>query len=75
MNPLLAIARAAGWLLLAAILIGCDPTSALRSTEDRTAPAAVQEDSPAWDCRTMGNKVCGADNAQGVAPGYYGGVR
>lgn len=22
-------------------------------------PVAVQEDEPGWDCRTMGNKICG----------------
>lgn len=28
-----------------------------------TAPAApsIVEDSPAWDCRTMGNRICGGD--------------
>ena len=26
----------------------------------RTAPVHVAEDSPLWDCRTMGNKVCGS---------------
>lgn len=24
-----------------------------------TVPATVQEDDPQWDCRTMGNRVCG----------------
>jgi hypothetical protein len=32
---------------------------------------ALEEDSPQWDCRTMGNLVCGAGNAQGTAPGDY----
>lgn len=35
------------------------------------APAAVQEDSPGFDCRTNGNRTCGPDNADGVVPGCY----
>ncbi len=31
----------------------------------------IEEDSPQWDCRTMGNLICGPDNAQGVTPGAY----
>ena len=31
----------------------------------------IEEDSPQWDCRTMGNLICGTDNAQGVTPGGY----
>jgi hypothetical protein len=37
-----------------------------------TAPA-ITEDSPAWDCRTMGNGLCGPGNANGATPGYYRG--
>lgn len=33
--------------------------------------AIVQEDSPAWDCRTMGNHLCGPGNSNGVVPGFY----
>lgn len=33
---------------------------------------ALDEDGPAFDCRTMGNQVCGVGNAQGVEPGFYG---
>jgi hypothetical protein len=29
------------------------------------------EDDPAWDCRTMGDHVCGPDNSQGVEAGVY----
>ena len=37
-----------------------------------TAPATgVAEDSAAWDCRTMGNHVCGPGNDQHVASGCY----
>ena len=33
--------------------------------------AQVQEDQPGWDCRTMGNRVCGPDNSQGLAAACY----
>lgn len=32
---------------------------------------ATPEDSPSWDCRTMGNHVCGPYNPQGADPGLY----
>jgi hypothetical protein len=31
----------------------------------------VTEDDPAWDCRTMGDQVCGPHNSQGLPPGLY----
>lgn len=31
----------------------------------------IEEDDPRWDCRTMGNRVCGPDNAQDVPAGDY----
>lgn len=33
--------------------------------------ALIEEDSPNWDCRTQGNRVCGPDNTQGVAAACY----
>lgn len=35
-----------------------------------TAPAApyIMEDGPAWDCRVMGNRICGGD---GITPAGY----
>ena len=30
-----------------------------------------EEDQPGWDCRTMGNHVCGPNNDMGYTPGYY----
>lgn len=36
-----------------------------------TATVVIEEDSPQWECRTMGNLVCGPGNAQGVTPGNY----
>ncbi|OBC03354.1 hypothetical protein A5784_14035 [Mycobacterium sp. 852013-50091_SCH5140682] len=32
---------------------------------------AIEEDQPGWDCRTMGNRICGPDNAQGLAAACY----
>ena len=38
--------RAAGGLLVVALVLGA-------------GSARVEEDSPWWDCSTMGNRVCG----------------
>jgi hypothetical protein len=35
------------------------------------AAATAPEDSPEWDCRTDGNRICGARNDQDVLPGRY----
>lgn len=37
---------------------------------------SVVEDDPAWDCTTMGNRICGPSNAQGAVAGCFdeGGV-
>jgi hypothetical protein len=34
-------------------------------------PKHPQEDEPGWDCRTMGNHICGPGNDQDVPPGDY----
>lgn len=34
-------------------------------------PYRTPEDSPAWDCRTDGNRICGPENAQRVVAGCY----
>lgn len=44
--------------------------------DDAVVPELVsrhqpQEDEPGWDCRTMGNRICGPGNDQGVEPGDY----
>ena len=36
-----------------------------------TSGIIIDEDDPRWDCRTMGNRICGASNAQGVPAGDY----
>ena len=36
-------------LLIAGTLVGCG------------SKAPLQEDDPGWDCRTMGNRICGSD--------------
>ena len=38
---------------------------------DASIVCRPEEDSPEWDCTTMGNQVCGPGNPQGVAPGRY----
>ena len=32
----------------------------------------IEEDESGWDCTTMGNRVCGEGNSQGVPAGDYG---
>jgi hypothetical protein len=52
--------RVAGASLASACLLGlaCQgPEPA--TTETPVQPAPCQEDMPCWDCRTMGNKICG----------------
>lgn len=38
---------------------------------DDNCDGTITEDEAGWDCRTMGNNVCGPGNAQGVPPGDY----
>lgn len=35
------------------------------------ASSTIQGDDPAWDCTTMGNRVCGPTNTQHVPAGLY----
>ncbi len=42
-----------------------------QQSPDTTTVVTVQEDSPQWDCTTMGNRICGVGNAQGVPAGDY----
>lgn len=53
---------------------GVVAASALVITADARHPST--EDSPAWDCVTMGNRVCGPTNVQGKTAACYddGGV-
>jgi hypothetical protein len=53
-------------VLVAAVIALTSP--ALAPADDTTV---VMEDSPQWDCTTMGNQVCGVGNAQGVPAGDY----
>lgn len=58
--------------LVAALLLG--PGLAIAGVVANVATAkadVIQEDDPRWDCRTMGDLVCGPTNSQGVAPGLY----
>jgi hypothetical protein len=36
-----------------------------------SAASGPTEDSPGWNCRIHGNRVCGPGNAQNVPAGYY----
>ncbi|VEG58141.1 Uncharacterised protein [Mycolicibacterium aurum] len=52
---------------------------AFASVAGASAPAFAQpitEDSDAWSCVDMGNRICGPDNPRGVPAGQYdeGGV-
>jgi hypothetical protein len=38
---------------------------------DDNADGRIDENESGWDCRRMGNRICGPDNAQGVIPGDY----
>ena len=53
--------------IIAAAFIGM----AAAQSPDTTTVVTVQEDSPQWDCTTMGNRICGIGNAQGVPAGDY----
>jgi len=63
-----------GGALAGALLWGakCDPiltdTGPIATLED--SPAPVGEDSPAWDCRTMGNRQCGPFAAEEAPDGF-----
>ena len=53
-------------------LVGAAIAAATLTLPAPTASAApVTEDSASWDCRTMGNQVCGPTNDQGVVAGQY----
>ena len=54
----------------ASVLIGIP---AVACTPAAKADPTVTEDSPGWNCVTMGNHICGPTNDQGVAPGLYRG--
>jgi hypothetical protein len=38
---------------------------------DDNADGTITEDESGWDCRTMGNRICGPGNVQGAIPGDY----
>jgi hypothetical protein len=50
-----------------------DATTVAPATQAAPTAPVIAEDSPAWDCRTMGNGLCGPGNANGATPGYYRG--
>lgn len=52
----------------AAIALSVSP---LAITANASPAGQIQEDDPGWDCRIMGDLVCGPTNSQGVAAGRY----
>jgi len=40
-------------------LVGIKPTAPESGIPQKTIPQRIQEDDPLWDCRTMGNHICG----------------
>lgn len=63
MSNRLGAALTAGIIGLGALGVWCAP---LASAD------VISDDSPAFDCRFMGNHICGPGNDQGVKPGWYG---
>ena len=61
-GPLPAMIAAATAALAVGFIAGMTALPAAASGPSITAPATLQieEDDPRWDCRTMGNKICGA---------------
>jgi hypothetical protein len=53
--------RALATLALALTLISSTPVPT----------PVLTEDSPGWDCRIHGNRICGPTNDQGVPAGNY----
>ena len=51
---------AAAGITLALILSGCSASQSPKQAD------RIEEDDPRWDCRTMGNLVCGEDLPAGV---------
>ncbi len=51
-------------LLVAALLI-------VGSVTGCGQQVSITEDSPGWDCRVHGNRICGVTNDQGVPAGDY----
>lgn len=48
----------------AALLTGCGTPALEAPAPQQTitgTPTPIEEDDPGWDCKTMGNKVCGGD--------------
>ena len=68
-------------LAIVAVMITASPSAPAQA--ESTAPATVAaptapvitEDSPQWNCTTMGNGLCGPGNTNGATPGYYRGGR
>jgi hypothetical protein len=56
--------------LVAAAIVTAEPVHA-HADRLGSGLGRVQEDDPAWLCTTMGDRVCGPQNSNGVTPGCY----
>lgn len=66
--PIFATGMFVGSLLTTGFLLGAGTWTA---NADPGPGTAITEDDPRWDCRTMGDHVCGPHNSNAVAPGLY----
>ncbi len=54
------------------LAFNCGPVTQADSTEQQECwQITCQEDMSCWDCRSMGNLICGPDNDQVVPAGDY----
>lgn len=64
-------------LLAALVALGWAAIAELPQTAKRDVGVVIQEDDPRWDCKTMGNKICGippvdTDGSDGCTTTYNG---
>lgn len=63
---------AAAMFIVSATFVGMGASNAYPTPVIEDTPIVnVMEDDPNWDCVTMGNRVCGVNNTQGVVAGCY----
>ena len=60
---------AAAMFIVSAMGMGASNTYPTPS--DDVTPSVVTEDSDGWNCATMGNRVCGPTNVDGIDAGCY----
>ena len=62
---------AAAMFIVSATFVGMGASNAYPTPSVDDTPIVVNEDDPGWNCATMGNRVCGVGNAEGVPAGCY----